>query len=655
MNKVSLCPLTNKVLVYEETDTISQSIFNSKKRLFDSSKKAEIQTRPKHIQNVTNKIIPIHNIININNNKILPIQKINMNINDIYTNKNNIKKINVNNNNKINIFFYIKNFIKYSMIKYNKFFERNCDIFLTNCIINKYISVYNINDDKYIKQYYCYDDSLKIIPKKEVYYKHHMLYLETPNFKNAYVNRIKKNYCLEKLYLYLIKRKKEKTPEQLNNSKNNLKDQDENKIFNTSILETIENYSTTITQGSNNEKYPLLTPFEIFKRCEDTNKKKNDTQKKDQKSIITFSESEISCKSKNIIDNSLIAVVKDLSEKPNKFRQYKQKNIYSNNIHNLNNSKSLTNKKQITNMKDIKKGINTIFSLNQNFIEMNMQDKKYTNFFIKKKDIEKFTKGNKNTNNNINIKNNRNNNEEKEVINKRRVSTSTNRKNKKILFEEIYQNTILKCNSKKGSFINNIYNITSNKNEGNKTTTNYQSFGLRRKNKGVLNLKKESYKIRSHITKFSDNHIISDNSHSNSNITNTNSNLVSTSYNGNIDKLSILFNPKDKNQYDNISKSKYAEFSYNNAKRRQIKKNTTFTMVNNIINIQENSQEKYKNKKDTNFKSKSPLSLIVTKKNANESNNKRKRTYKKKKTVLIPTSFQYMKLNKLPKKSNLLK
>ena len=105
MNKVSLCPLTNKVLVYEETDTISQSIFNSKKRLFDSSKKAEIQTRPKHIQNVTNKIIPIHNIININNNKILPIQKINMNINDIYTNKNNIKKINENNNNKINIFF----------------------------------------------------------------------------------------------------------------------------------------------------------------------------------------------------------------------------------------------------------------------------------------------------------------------------------------------------------------------------------------------------------------------------------------------------------------------------------------------------------------------------------------------------------------------
>ena len=43
MNKVSLCPLINKVLVYEETDTISQSIFNSKKRLFDSSKNTGIQ------------------------------------------------------------------------------------------------------------------------------------------------------------------------------------------------------------------------------------------------------------------------------------------------------------------------------------------------------------------------------------------------------------------------------------------------------------------------------------------------------------------------------------------------------------------------------------------------------------------------------------
>ena len=651
MNKVSLCPLINKVLVYEETDTISQSIFNSKKRLFDSSKNTGIQKRPKHIQNVSNKIMPIHNI---NNNKILAIHNINNNINNINNNKNNIKKINVNNNDKFDKLLYIKNILKYSRLKFNKIFERNYNIFIINCIINKVITICNINDDKYIKQYYCYDDSIKIIPKKEVYYKHHMLYLEAPNFKNGYFNRMKKNYCLEKLNIYLNKRKKEKTPEQLNNSKNNLKEQDNNKIFNTSILETIENYSTTITQGSNNEKYPPLTPFEIFKRCEDTNKKKKDTQIKEQKSIITFSESEISYKSKTIIDKSLIGVVQDLSQNPNKFRQYKEKNI--NIIHNSNNSKSLTNKKQISNIKDIKdikdikRGINTIYSLKQNFYEINIQEKKYTNFFLKKKDIEKFTKVNKNINNNINIKNNRNNYDDKEVINKKRESTSTNRKNKKILFDKIYQNTISKCNSKEENFINNI---TSNKNEENKTS-NYPSFGLRRKNKGVLNLKKESYKIRRHVTKLSDNYIISDNSHSNSN-NNTNSNLVSTSYNGNIDNFKIFFNPKDKNQYEITTKSKYAEFSYNNAKRRQIKKNTTFTMVNNINNLTENSQEKYKNKKDTNFKSKSPLSLIVTKKNVNESNNKRKRTYKKKKTVLIPTSFQYMKLNKRSNKINLLK
>ena len=34
MQKNNFCPLPNKILVYEETDTISQSIFNSKRHLF---------------------------------------------------------------------------------------------------------------------------------------------------------------------------------------------------------------------------------------------------------------------------------------------------------------------------------------------------------------------------------------------------------------------------------------------------------------------------------------------------------------------------------------------------------------------------------------------------------------------------------------------
>ena len=603
MQKNNLCPLSNKVLLYEEIDTFSQSTFNPNKLFFGSSKKPIKQIKQKYIANIANKINPIHKINN-----------------DINNNKNISKKIHINNNFNINsyktkgIILIIKQKLKNLKIYYKKTFELNFYIFSISYLINKY-KMYdkNNNNDELIKQFYSYNDSIKIIPKKEFYFKHHMIFLERPNFKNIYFNNLKKNLGLEKLNIYQNHKKKDNKIEQININNEN----ENNKIFDTNVLETIENYSTTITQSSNNEKHQTLTPFEILKRCEDTNKKKKDLLKNnDQKSIITFSESEISYKSKNIIDESIIAVVQDLSEKPNKFKQYKN-------------------------------------------------EKKYTNFFIKKKDIQKLTKNNKNNNTNINNNNinniklyqnnknnnnanfncnkinkiNNNNNDDKELINKKRISTSINKKTKKIVNDNnIYQNTISKSSPKKASFINNI---TSNKLEETKKT-NFTSFGKMRKNKGVLNLKKESYKIKNHATKFSDNYLINDNSNNNinniNNINNNNSKLASASYN-NIDKLLTFFlTPKNKNQTNDKSKSKYAEFSFNNVKRRQVKKNTTLTINNNnIINNSENSQEKYKNiKNNSTFKSKSPLTRLFLKKNEYEANSKKKNTYKKKKSVLIP-------------------
>ena len=35
-------------------------------------------------------------------------------------------------------------------------------------------------------------------------------------------------------------------------------------LFDTNVLGEIENYSTTITQASNNEKFATITPFEIL-------------------------------------------------------------------------------------------------------------------------------------------------------------------------------------------------------------------------------------------------------------------------------------------------------------------------------------------------------------------------------------------------------
>ena len=432
---------------------------------------------------------------------------------------------------------------------------------------------------------------------------------------------MKKKIGLEKLNIYQNQRKKEYKIDQLDNKKGK-EYENENKFFDKSVLDTIENYSTTITQEPINEKPATLTPLEIFKRCEDTNKKiKNLKNNNDQKSIITFSESEISHKSRNMADESLITVVNDLKEKPNKNKIYKQK-------------------------------------------------KKYNKFFNKKKDIQKFTKANKNTNininnhinlnknnknnnyynqkfksnNKINMKNNiyDNNNEENEIINKKTVSTSTNKKTKKkIMFNMIYQNTISKSSSKKESFINNA---TSNKCEEN-IKTNFTSFGPIKKNKRVLNLKKQSYKIKTHTTKLSDNYIMEDNSIINNNNINSinsinnmknniDSKLVSSHYN-NIDKLLAFFlKPNDKKQNNNNSNkaiSKYAEFNYYNIKKRQIKKNTTLTIMNNnIIDNSQNSQEKYKN--ISNFKSKSPLTQLFL----NNCCSNCKKNYKKKKSVLIP-------------------
>ena len=149
-------------------------------------------------------------------------------------------------------------------------------------------------------------------------------------FTNAYINRVIRNYSLDKLNVYLSQKKKGRKLENDNPKDEN----DDNKIFDASILETIENYSRTMIQGPKNEKFPLLIPFEIFKKCEHTNKKIEELPKKEQKSIITFSESEISYISKNVIDKSLIEVIKDLSEKHKNQKNYKELVNLNNNAHN---------------------------------------------------------------------------------------------------------------------------------------------------------------------------------------------------------------------------------------------------------------------------------------------------------------------------------
>ena len=429
MQKNNFCLLPNKVLVYEEIDTISQSIFNS---------------RVSKQKNIKNKNTNKKNIIRMN--------------------KNCIKK-GIYNINK----------------KFEKYFEKNYNIFFGNLLLKKY-ELKNINhNNDLLTKYYTFNEAKIIFPKREFYYRHHLEFLERPNLINIYFNTIEKEYGINKSNEYRNQKKKEISIKK--------KEESSQKIFDTNVLGEIENYSTTITQASNNEKFATITPFEIFRRCEDNKrlvqKEKNDEKKidkekeiekdKDTKSKLTFSESCISNYSKNAVDESLIKMIKDLSEKPKKYKQ---------------------------------------------------EEKTLKTLLEKKKEVfQKITKFNKNINPKVNginkfIK--------KEIKKEKRISNSNNKKNKKLILYDISNQNIVK---------------QTKSNSKTKSNINYPSFNLHNKRKIVFNLKKQSFKKKRHTVQMGDNF---KNNMKNFQKKNT---LVSISLNNIDDLLKVFFTPNNKKKY----------------------------------------------------------------------------------------------------------
>ena len=429
MQKNNFCLLPNKVLVYEEIDTISQSIFNS---------------RVSKQKNIKNKNTNKKNIIRMN--------------------KNCIKK-GIYNINK----------------KFEKYFEKNYNIFFGNLLLKKY-ELKNINhNNDLLTKYYTFNEAKIIFPRREFYYRHHLEFLERPNLINIYFNTIEKEYGINKSNEYLNQKRKEISIKK--------KEESSQKIFDTNVLGEIENYSTTITQASNNEKFATITPFEIFRRCEDNKrlvqKEKNDEKKidkekenekdKDTKSKLTFSESCISNYSKNAVDESLIRMIKDLSEKPKKYKQ---------------------------------------------------EEKTLKTLLEKKKEVfQKITKFNKNINPKVNginkfIK--------KEIKKEKRISNSNNKKNKKLILYDISNQNIVK---------------QTKSNSKTKSNINYPSFNLHNKRKIVFNLKKQSFKKKRHTVQMGDNF---KNNMKNFQKKNT---LVSISLNNIDDLLKVFFTPNNKKKY----------------------------------------------------------------------------------------------------------
>ena len=549
MQKNNFCPLPNKILVYEETDTISQSIFNSKRHLFKTN----------------------------NNNK--------------YINKNNYTKKKYFS--KLNNDTYKKIMINNNIIsKYEKYFKKNNNIFFYDYLCKNY----NFNDlnknQSLIEKYYSFHDSKSIFPTRAFYYRHHLEFLEKPNLISNYFNNVEKSHGLKKLIEYQNSKKKEGST-----IKTKDEEGDDQKIFDTNVLEQIENYSTTITQASNNEKLYTITPFEIFRRCEENkrlsqkeknnekinikninnnnanNKGKINEKEKDIKSV-TFSESCISVyskNSKNIIDDSLIKnFVKDLSEQPKKYKPEEKKII----------STFLNKKKEV---------------------------------------IQKIVKFHKNINSNINPKINCINKFiKKEIKKETKISTSTNKKTKKIILDTINQNPIDKNKTKLQSYIKNIKRPSTNSKKKVNSNSNYASFNLQHQRKVIFNLKKQSCKKKRHTVKLNDN--IKNNIN---NINKKNSNLVSISINNVDDLLKFFLTPQNEKKY--ASKEKEQKL------KKQNKKNSALTFVNNVFNVNNSqqksteSEEKYKKIK----KSKSPsIRLFLTTKEKNDN--------KKRKSVLYP-------------------
>ena len=212
---------------------------------------------------------------------------------------------------------------------------------------------------------------------------------------------------------------------------------------------------------------------------------------------------------------------------------------------------------------------------------------------------------------------------------------STNKKSKKIILDSINQNPIEKNKTKLQSYIKNIKRPLSNSKKKLNSNSNYPSFNLQHQRKVVFNLKKQSCKKKRHTVQLNDN--------IKNNIKKKNSNLVSISINNVDDLLKFFLTPQNEKKY--TSKEKEQKL------KKQNKKNSALTFVNNVFNINtsqqksSDSEEKYKKIK----KAKSPsIRLFLTTKEKNDN--------KKRKSVLYPEqngSLLMKSMNFTNRKNNL--
>ena len=296
MHKNDFCIIPSKALKYEESITMSQlTIYKNDEE-------------------------------DLKNNKNIKKLKKSFYNNDFKCKQTNTFELNIG-------FLFTKNYImsKKILAKYNSPNLFNLGLFnINNIIQNKRCNISTIYNDiiifsngkvEYIKKYYKYCESTKIIPKRELYFKHLMQFIERPIFRNFLYNKISRKIGLDKLSIY----RRLNYPKKFNKKINN-KILYDNIIFNHDVIETIENCSTFITQSSNKEQNNDKKNINNNITCE--NKGNNYENESSMISEIKFNNCNNKKNDNNIscIDNSLLIIMKDLSISQNKKNEYLSKN-----------------------------------------------------------------------------------------------------------------------------------------------------------------------------------------------------------------------------------------------------------------------------------------------------------------------------------------
>ena len=174
MQKNNLCPLSKKILTYE--DSISQSTFELNKLPFAPSEATTKQIKQKFISNISSKV----NSINNNSNKKNPFAT------------------------------FLKEKEKLIRNKYKESYESSHYSFIINYII-KYNQLENI------KTFYPYRIFATKIRERAAYYYHHIIFLERPYFNDIYFNKLMKKLGEKKVNVYIYQNQKKKRIENMPN------------------------------------------------------------------------------------------------------------------------------------------------------------------------------------------------------------------------------------------------------------------------------------------------------------------------------------------------------------------------------------------------------------------------------------------------------